>query len=196
MRVAVGIATIGRPETLSETLREIAKQTRLPDLLILCPVNASDVDLELLPQLPFPTKVVAGGIGSAHQRNAILRETRDFDAIIFFDDDYFPERSYLTDAEDKFDAATGRSAPSPVSAAALRAVRIVQPGYILIAQTPNKEELVPSEFQGERHLAVHPLKTCMESRDPGTYMSKDAFRHTGKRIAIERSPDVRTPSEV
>ncbi len=99
MRVAVGIATIGRPETLSETLREIAKQTRLPDLLILCPVNASDVDLELLPQLPFPTKVVAGGIGSAHQRNAILRETRDFDAIIFFDDDYFPERSYLANAE-------------------------------------------------------------------------------------------------
>jgi GT2 family glycosyltransferase len=99
MRVAVGIATIGRPETLSETLLEIARQTRLPDLLILCPVQASDIDFAVLPELPYRTKVVSGGIGSAHQRNAILRETRGFDAIVFFDDDYFPEPHYLANAE-------------------------------------------------------------------------------------------------
>ena len=99
MRVAVGIATIGRPETLSETLREIAKQTRLPDLLILCPVKPSDVDSDFLHHLPYRTKVVAGGLGSAHQRNAILRVTHSFDAIVFFDDDYFPEPTYLANAE-------------------------------------------------------------------------------------------------
>ena len=99
LRVAVGIATIGRPETLRETLREIAKQTRLPDLTILCPVKPSDIDSDFLPHLPYPTKVVAGGWGTSHQRNAILRETHDYDAIVFFDDDYFPEPNYLANAE-------------------------------------------------------------------------------------------------
>jgi GT2 family glycosyltransferase len=84
---------------LSETLREIARQTRLPDLLILCPAEPSDVDSDLLQHLPYPTKVVAGALGSAHQRNAILRETHGFDAIVFFDDDYFPEPGYLANAE-------------------------------------------------------------------------------------------------
>lgn len=99
MRLAVGIVTTGRPETLRETLREIAKQTRLPDLLVVCPAKPSDVNSNSLHHLPYPTKVVAGGLGSAHQRNAILRQTHGFDAIVFFDDDYFPEQSYLANAE-------------------------------------------------------------------------------------------------
>jgi GT2 family glycosyltransferase len=100
LRFAVGIATIGRREMLSETLREIARQTRLPDLLILCPAKPSDIDSGLLQHLPYRTKIIAGGLGSPHQRNAILRETHGFDVIVFFDDDYFPAPNYLANAED------------------------------------------------------------------------------------------------
>jgi GT2 family glycosyltransferase len=98
MRVAVGIITSGRRAVLSETLREIARQTRLPDAVIICPVDSDDVDHELLHSLPFSSRVIASAPGTSHQRNAILRATKGLDAIVFFDDDYFPSPSYLANA--------------------------------------------------------------------------------------------------
>ena len=39
-RMAVGIATAGRPAILSETLRELARQKRLPDVVVvLSPIH-------------------------------------------------------------------------------------------------------------------------------------------------------------
>jgi GT2 family glycosyltransferase len=99
MRVAVGIATMGRRDTLSETLRELAKQSRLPDLVIVCPAAPDDVDSGLLKQLPYRTEIATGPLGTPHQRNSILRQTAGFDAIVFFDDDYFPSPRYLENAE-------------------------------------------------------------------------------------------------
>lgn len=99
MRIAAGIATAGRRTLLGETLREIAKQVRLPDRVIICPFGSDDVDYELLRSLPYPSKVVSSVLGSAHQRNAILRETAGLDAIVFFDDDFFPSPNYLANAE-------------------------------------------------------------------------------------------------
>jgi GT2 family glycosyltransferase len=99
MRIAVGIATAGRRTLLGETLREIAKQVRLPDRVIICPFGSDDVDYELLRSLPYPSKVVSSVLGIAHQRNAILRETAGLDAIVFFDDDFFPSPNYLANAE-------------------------------------------------------------------------------------------------
>lgn len=99
MRIVVGIATAGRPAILSETLREIAKQRRLPECVIICPSGAGDVEYELLKTLPYPIKIVSGALGSSSQRNAILRAAKDQDVIVFFDDDFFPSRSYLANVE-------------------------------------------------------------------------------------------------
>lgn len=99
LRIAVGIATAGRRATLSEAVAEIAKQRRLPDVVVICPTDAGDVDHDLLKSLPYPTKLVTSSPGLTHQRNAILREVQDFDAIVFFDDDFFPSSSYIANAE-------------------------------------------------------------------------------------------------
>jgi hypothetical protein len=99
MRIAVGIATAGRRTMLSETLQEIAEQCRSPDCVIICPARADDLDQQMLSRLPYPTKIVSSSPGSAHQRNAILRASQGLDAIVFFDDDFFPSQSYLANAE-------------------------------------------------------------------------------------------------
>ena len=99
MRIAVGIATAGRPLMLSETLKEISEQWRSPECVIICPAGAGDIDYNLLSHLPYPTKIVSSTPGSSHQRNAILRASQGLDAVVFFDDDFFPARSYLANAE-------------------------------------------------------------------------------------------------
>jgi GT2 family glycosyltransferase len=99
MRLLVGIATVGRRELLSETLAELARQSRLPDRVIVCASSPADVDKKSLSSQPFPTALVVSAQGSSAQRNAILREAGDADAIVFFDDDFFPEAAYLANTE-------------------------------------------------------------------------------------------------
>ena len=99
MSIVVGIATVGRRELLGEAVHELGKQTRRPDLLVVCPAEPEDVDLDLLQSQPIPYKLARGVRGSSHQRNAILREADSFDAIVFFDDDFFPSADYLENVE-------------------------------------------------------------------------------------------------
>jgi GT2 family glycosyltransferase len=99
MRIVVGIPTTGRKAILSETLLEIAKQIRLPECVIICPLQTDDVDHEFLATLPYSTKIVSGPPGSAAQRNTILRTANSEDVIVFFDDDYFPSPNFLANAE-------------------------------------------------------------------------------------------------
>lgn len=99
LRLAVGIATVGRPKILAETLRELARQTRMPDMVFICPALREDFDKSETAELPYPVNVVHGRRGSCGQRNAILDASVEFDMMIFFDDDYFPSRSFLEEAE-------------------------------------------------------------------------------------------------
>ncbi|QBR70365.1 hypothetical protein CU048_02705 [Beijerinckiaceae bacterium] len=104
MKIAVGIATAGRRSILAETLVELARQTRLPDILIVCPAAEADFDATLTAQLPYPLRVVEGPRGLPAQRNAILGVAQDFDVIMFFDDDFLPLPSYLDELERCFAA--------------------------------------------------------------------------------------------
>ncbi|MBV9561733.1 MAG: glycosyltransferase [Bradyrhizobium sp.] len=98
--VAVGIATAGRREILTQTLATLTRQRRLPDLLVVCPVAPeNDVDAAALANLPFRSKVVTGPAGLPAQRNAILAACADADVVVFFDDDFFPEGGYLAELE-------------------------------------------------------------------------------------------------
>jgi len=114
LRIAVGIATAGRPLILAETLVELASQTRLPESLFVCPAAATDFDASQASQLPFPVHVVKGSRGLPAQRNAIIDAALDFDILMFFDDDFVPAPSYLAEVENCFAAhasvvvATGR----------------------------------------------------------------------------------------
>jgi hypothetical protein len=102
MRILVGIPTARRRIILSEVLSELSAQSRLPDRLALCPTSPDDIPHELLERLPFPTTIVHGSEGASGQRNGILRCSADYDMLIFFDDDFFPERSYIANAERLF----------------------------------------------------------------------------------------------
>ncbi|MGL4289901.1 MAG: glycosyltransferase family 2 protein [Phreatobacter sp.] len=103
--IFVGIATSGRREVLTETLKELARQVRRPDRIIVCPAASDDFDGETAAMLPFPITAVTSPQGTCHQRNAILDALHDVTdgILIFFDDDFFPLPRYLAEAEALFE---------------------------------------------------------------------------------------------
>ena len=103
-KIAVGIATAGRRDILTEALRELSRQTRQPDMVFVCPAAERDYDAAEAANLPYPLLVVKGPRGLPAQRNAILDAARDFAILIFFDDDFFPLPSYLAEVEHCFAA--------------------------------------------------------------------------------------------
>ena len=102
LRIAVGIATAGRKAVLSAALDLLARQSRLPDILVVCPAAAEDLEPGLVDRLPFSTVVKIGQRGLTAQRNTILSAAADADVIVFFDDDYFPQLNYLEEVEGIF----------------------------------------------------------------------------------------------
>jgi len=99
LNLAVGIATTGRPEQAMLTLKQVARQERLPDGVIICPADADDFDHAAAASLPFHVEIVLGPRGLTAQRNAIIASCSDADAVVFFDDDFYPAPSYLAEAE-------------------------------------------------------------------------------------------------
>jgi hypothetical protein len=99
LRLLVGIATAGRRQILHETLVEMARQSQLPERVVICPARPEDVDQSALGKWPYETEIVSGGLGLPCQRNAILSRAGSYDAIVFFDDDFFPCQTYLANAE-------------------------------------------------------------------------------------------------
>lgn len=102
LKLAVGIATVGRREVLSETVNLLASQNRLPDQLIICPVSRDDIDLDCTKSFPAAVEVLFGPAGLPAQRNHILAACSAADVVVFFDDDFFPEANYLAEVEKIF----------------------------------------------------------------------------------------------
>jgi hypothetical protein len=90
---------VGRPQLLQVALAELACQRRQPDLVVVCAPSADDVG-------PLPHAIaletVIGPRGLTRQRNAILERARGFDVVVFFDDDFLAEASYLAAIERVF----------------------------------------------------------------------------------------------
>ncbi|HJS86561.1 MAG TPA: glycosyltransferase [Acetobacteraceae bacterium] len=92
LRGAIGIATRGRAEILLETLREIDRQTRTPDGIIVAHVTEADIpNGHDLPRVRF----LRSPPGLPRQRNAILQAAADYDVLLFLDDDFLPAPRYL-----------------------------------------------------------------------------------------------------
>ena len=100
LRVAVGIATAGRPQILNQILRELMKQQRPPDAIVVCASSTADLgDIAL----EFPAIVTLfAGRGLAQKRNAILRHLSDLDVLIFLDDDFLVDPGYVAATEAAF----------------------------------------------------------------------------------------------
>lgn len=101
-RLAVGIATVGRADTLLRTIEFIRRQTRRPDRIVVCAPQATDViGLEHASDVTL----VVGPWGLPTQRNAVLDALEDCDRVVFFDDDFVPHAEYLAQTEHVFQAA-------------------------------------------------------------------------------------------
>ena len=98
MRLAVGIATRGRPRLVREVLLDLARQRRKPDRIVVAHVGPEDIDA------PIPgVEYLVVEAGLTIQRNAILDAVTDCDIIVFFDDDFFCAPEYLAVTERVFE---------------------------------------------------------------------------------------------
>lgn len=98
MRIWVVIATVGRAALLRRTLGQLARQTRLPDGIMI--VGSCAEDVAGLPPLALPVEVQLTARGLCRQRNAALDSLQGrADAVVFFDDDFVPQADYLAHTE-------------------------------------------------------------------------------------------------
>ena len=99
MRIAVGIASAGRPQLLRIIVEELTRQIRQADRIVICAPTADDTaGLTLDPQV----EIILGPRGLTRQRNAILERVAAFDVLQFFDDDFLPAPAYLAEVEHAF----------------------------------------------------------------------------------------------
>ncbi|BCP56166.1 glycosyl transferase [Kaistia sp. 32K] len=99
MKLAVGIATTGRREALSQAVAELAGQTRPADRVVICAVRPEDVDAGRLAALGLPLDIRFAMADLPRQRNAILDQLAGFDAVLFLDDDFLVRPDYLAAVE-------------------------------------------------------------------------------------------------
>jgi GT2 family glycosyltransferase len=112
--LCVVVASIGRAALLAQTIGNLAKQTRVPDHVLVVSVTPDDVvGLDAITALPV--EIVFAEKGLPVQRNAGLRHMHGkADIIAFFDDDFVPAPDYLERLEQLFETrpdvvgATGR----------------------------------------------------------------------------------------
>ncbi len=101
-RIVIGIPTAGRPAIVAETVRFLARQTRLPDLVLLSVSDMAHTGAVETAALPFPVKVLLGPKGLSRQRNAILNQLGADDLLMFLDDDFLMDPDYLAQTEQLF----------------------------------------------------------------------------------------------
>lgn len=95
LRLVVAIPSANRPSILPDTVRSIARQKRLPDLMILSLSSPDDIG-DLDPKsLPFPVRVVWGRKGATAQRNRVFEELNPDDIVLMLDDDFLMAPDYL-----------------------------------------------------------------------------------------------------
>jgi GT2 family glycosyltransferase len=94
LKVVLGIATVGRPTILAETLEEAAQQVRQPDRVIVCGSGPQDV-AGIAERFGKTVEIVLASKGLPIQRNAILDAAPDADLVVFIDDDFLMQPDYI-----------------------------------------------------------------------------------------------------
>jgi len=101
-KLAVAIATLGRPQTVAEIIERLKAQTRKADCLLFSVTGPDDLPPETALE---GVEIVQGEKGLCAQRNRALEKLIDeYDYIVFFDDDYVPSKFALERIEAYFEA--------------------------------------------------------------------------------------------
>lgn len=188
---------MGRAPVLAETLRDLARQTRLADRILVCGTSAADVP------------AVAGGIevsfappGTSLQRNRLIEAADDCDLLVFFDDDFIAEPAYLAATEAAFIADPGLV----VSTGTVLADGIKGPGITaetaraIIGRAPAAARTAPTPaYNGYGcNMAVrlgvvraHGARFDEAMRYYGWYEDIDFTRQVGRHGRIMTLPDAR-----
>ncbi|WP_082928042.1 glycosyltransferase family 2 protein [Rhizobium bangladeshense] len=94
LRIAIGIASAGRPSILLKTVDYLAGLPDQPHRLIVC-VPGIDDAAGLVDRIDV--EVIVGSRGLTSQRNSIIRAAAaDTDVLIFLDDDFIPAATFLS----------------------------------------------------------------------------------------------------
>jgi GT2 family glycosyltransferase len=99
-RLVLGIATHRRPQILLGTLEHLRLQSRAPDRTIVsygAPEDIADAP-ERFPAIDF----IQSEAGTCKQRNAIIDAAADCSLLVFIDDDFYLEPTYLEATESAF----------------------------------------------------------------------------------------------
>ncbi|MDT6963863.1 UNVERIFIED_CONTAM: glycosyltransferase [Microbacterium sp. SLM126] len=103
-RVAVVIATKGRPQAVPRMLRLLEQQTLQPSIVVISANTRLDVGEFAAPQ-HLPVEYLFGPAGLPAQRNRGLeRVLPESDIVVFLDDDFVPAREWLARCADAFAA--------------------------------------------------------------------------------------------
>jgi GT2 family glycosyltransferase len=100
LRIAFGIATVGRPGVLIQILAEVRNQYRPPDAILVCAPSVYDV--AGVPESFPDVRLIFADRGLTRQRNEILHNLDGFDVVVFIDDDFVPSPRYLASIEAVF----------------------------------------------------------------------------------------------
>jgi GT2 family glycosyltransferase len=73
----------------------------MPDAVYVSAPTKDDLPIRIT---DIAAKVILGHRGSSVQRNAIIAAARDYDILLFLDDDFFPDIGYLAEIEKLFQA--------------------------------------------------------------------------------------------
>jgi GT2 family glycosyltransferase len=147
-KLTVGIPTIGRAPVLLETLRELKRQTRPADSVIVCGTTQADVDGAA--DIMEGVTVLLHEPGLPRQRNAVMAAAADADIVVFFDDDFLPDRGYLAAIEalmardDGIVVATGTVVADDICGPGLSVLE----GRAILQHAPATSEAVESVFAG------------------------------------------------
>lgn len=136
INIVVAIATTGRPAILAQTLERLGRQSRPADAVIVCPAREEDLDRS---RMEPDIMVVRGNPGLPAQRNTLLSAAKAADVLVFFDDDFFPEDTYLQATEDLF----GRRTDVAMATGTVIADGILGPGLSPEEARRHLDELPP-----------------------------------------------------
>jgi glycosyltransferase involved in cell wall biosynthesis len=101
VRIAVIVATKGRPQAVNQLLRLLEEQTRLPSVVVVSATEHADIQ-DSMPTSPM-VEYTFGPAGLTCQRNRALERTRDrSDIVVFFDDDFAPSPTWLEHCANAF----------------------------------------------------------------------------------------------
>lgn len=98
MRIAVVVATLGRPVEAGELAADLASQSRPPDEVVFCVTSLADAPER--PPAPRMRMILCERKGSCAQRNiGIDAVIGNSDVIVFMDDDFVPAPDFFAELE-------------------------------------------------------------------------------------------------